>query len=164
MFQDLWSTLAPSKVVAFGWRVLINRLATKDNLALRNVLPVEEALSCVSCGSNEESSLHLFLHCDLASAVWLDLMRWLGEVYLIPLNLFIHWECWKAAGINKMVRKGRGLIWLATIWVLWKARNDKIFNGVNYVAVDIVETVKVLSWRWILSRTKTPACLYYEWC
>jgi hypothetical protein len=119
-------------VVAFGWRVLLNRIATKANLDLRHVLPMEGSLSCEFCGGSEESAIHLFLHCELASAVWLELMRWVGGEYLIPPNLFIHWECWRAAGRNKKIRKGRGLIWLATLWALWKARNDKIFKGLNY--------------------------------
>lgn len=120
VFQDLWKIPAPSKVVAFGWRVLLNRIPTKVNLALRNVLPVEGSLLCVSCGRSEESTLHLFLHCELASVVWRDLMGWLGGGYLIPPSIFIHWECWKDAGRNKKIRKGRGMIWLATFWgKLW---------------------------------------------
>jgi len=123
-----------------------------------------KGLCCVSCGGSEELALHLFLHCELGSAAWLDLMRWLGGGCLIPPNFFIYWECWKEVGSNKKIRKGRCLIWLATLWALWKARNDKIFKRLNYGIVDIVETVKVLSWRWILSRTKTPVCLFYKWC
>lgn len=63
-----------------------------------------------------------------------------------------------------MVIKGLGLIWLATVWVLWKARNDRIFNGVSLEVDDIVDEVKVLSWRWILCRMPIPACLFFEWC
>lgn len=33
------------------------------------------------------------------------------------------------------MRKGFWLIWHATIWVLWKYRNDQIFN--DKVAVDL---------------------------
>ena len=47
VFQDLWSIPAPSKVVAFGWRVLLNRIATKTNLDSRNVLPAKGSLLCV---------------------------------------------------------------------------------------------------------------------
>lgn len=164
VFQDLWAIKAPSKVVAFSWRVLLNRIATKVNLEARNILPDEGSLLCVACGRSNESVLHLFLHCELATNVWLELMRWLGGGFIIPPNLFIHWECWNDAGANKNIRKGRGLIWLATIWVLWNARNDKIFNGVNYGVDSILDTVKVLSWRWAMARLKAPICLYYEWC
>jgi len=161
VFQDLWKTPALSKVSALVWRVLLNRIPTKDNLALRNVLPPEESTMCVMCASAEESSLHLLLHCYVASSVWLRLMSWLDAYFITPPNLFIHWKCW--VGGNKNIKKGRWFIWLSTIWVLWKVRNDKIFNGRNFEVDEIVEVIKVLSWRWFLSRTKIPVCLFYEW-
>jgi len=65
---------------------------------------------------------------------------------------------------NKNVKKGLWLIWHATIWVLWKVRNEKIFKDTSFEVDEIVEKIKVLSWRWVLSRTITPACLFYEWC
>ena len=55
------------------------------------------------------------------------------------------------------------MIWQVTIWVLWKVRNDKIFKGTNCGFEEIVEEIKVLSWRWVLERMKIPVCLFYEW-
>lgn len=69
-------------------------IPTKSNLVLRNVIRPEESKLCVLCGRMEESSIHLFLHCDLASLVWLKLMWWLDRFFLTPPNLFVHWECW----------------------------------------------------------------------
>jgi hypothetical protein len=43
-------------------------------------------------------------------------------------------------------------------------RNDRIFNDAICGVEEVVEAVKVLSWRWSLSRLKAPACLFYEWC
>lgn len=39
-----------------------------------------------------------------------------------------------------------------------------IFKGISRVVDDIVEEIKVLSWRWMLNRTNNPPCLFYEWC
>jgi hypothetical protein len=64
---------------------------------------------------------------------------------------------------NKKIKKGRLMVWLATVWVLWKVRNDNIFNRKIHVVEEIVEEIKVLSWRWLLSRTQFPVCLFYEW-
>jgi hypothetical protein len=89
---------------------------------------------------------------------------WLNEFFVIPHNLFVHWECWCERETNKNVLKGLRLIWLSTIWVLWKGKNDKIFKGSTYEVDDLVEEVKVLSWRWMLYRMNLPVCLYYEWC
>jgi hypothetical protein len=35
MFSRLWVSLAPSKVVAFSWKLFYDRLPTKDNLISR---------------------------------------------------------------------------------------------------------------------------------
>lgn len=129
VFELLWKSPAPSKVVAFAWRAFLNRVPTKANLVLRNVLGPEEQPLCAFCNRMEESALHLFLHCKVAYAVWLKLMRWLNQFFISPPNLFIHWKCWHGQERDKKVINGKGIIWLATIWVLWKTRNDKVFNG-----------------------------------
>jgi hypothetical protein len=100
VFENLWKSPAPSKVVMFAWKVLLNRVPTKVNLALRNVLDPEESSLCVMCNSVEESSTHLFMHCDLASFVWSKLMLWLDYHFVTPPNLFVHWECWSGRGRN----------------------------------------------------------------
>ena len=94
VFEKLWKSPAPSKVVAQAWKVLLNRVPTEVNLALRNVLNLEVSTLCVLCNGAEESSTHLFLHCDVASLVWSKLMLWLDCHFVIPPNLFVHWECW----------------------------------------------------------------------
>lgn len=156
VFEKLWKNPAPSKVVAFTWKAFLNRIPSKVNLAVRNILDPGEPLTCVLCNRIDESALHLLLHCEVASVVWLRLMRWLDRFFILPPNLFIHWECWNGGESNKNVRKGLGLIWLATIWTLWKTRNDMIFNDDNFAVDVIVERVKVLAWRWILSRMNIP--------
>lgn len=164
VFEEMWKSSAPSKMVAFVWKAIRNRVPTKDNLALRNVLSPETSTLCVLCTRQEESSRHLFLHCEVARLVWLGLMAWMGSAFLIPPNLFVHWYCWMGEVTNKKLVKGLGLIWHTTIWFLWKARNDKIFNNTTFEVDEIVEKIKVMSWRWLLTRTKTPVCLFYEWC
>ena len=88
-------------------------------------------------------------------------MLWLDCFFPIPPNLFVHWECLGAGEGNIKIQKGR---WLVTLWVLWKVRNDIIFNNKTYMVEEVVEEIKVLTWRWILSRTDLPVCLFFEWC
>jgi len=82
----------------------------------------------------------------------------------IPLNMFVLWEDWNVAAGNNRIRNGFRLIWHAVVWNLWKVRNDRIFKNVVCGVEDTVEAVKVVSWRWFLSRLKVTACLFYEWC
>jgi hypothetical protein len=115
VFDNMWKCPAPSTVVAFAWRAILNRVATKLNLVLRHVLRPEDHLWCGLCNRVEESANHLFLHCQVASVVWRKLMWWLDYFFILPPNLFIHWECWHVGERDKKVKKGKGIIWLATI-------------------------------------------------
>jgi len=88
VFKHLWKIPVPTKVVAFVWKTLLDKIPTMVNLALRNVLPTEGSMLCALCARMGETSLHLFLHCNLASSVWLHLMSWLDYFFPIPPNLF----------------------------------------------------------------------------
>jgi hypothetical protein len=158
-FTQIWKSGAPSKVVAFSWKLLLDRIPSKGNLEIRP----DESPNYLWCVSERETSTHLFLHCEMARGVWLRLMRWKNHFFLIPPNLFIHWECWSAGGYHKKSRRGWRLIWHATIWVIWKARNDRLFNNVVKEVEELVDDIQVLSWWWVLGRTETLPCLFYEW-
>jgi len=43
-------------------------------------------------------------------------------------------------------------------------RNEGIFNNEIARWDELVEEVKVLSWRWVLGRFNISACMFYEWC
>ena len=77
--------------------------------------------------------------------------------------MFIHWECWSGGISNKKIRKGLRMIWQAAIWVMWKARNDTIFNAVVTRWDEVVDEIKVLSWKWLLGIRKVQPCLFYKW-
>jgi len=54
VFHKIWKSLAPSKVLAFSWK-LLDRIPSHANLALRNVLSPDLPTSCVLCGRHEET-------------------------------------------------------------------------------------------------------------
>jgi len=68
-FDDVWHKQAPLKVSLFAWRLLRNRLLTKDNLVRRRVLGIDDNVCIGGCGSQETAS-HLFFDCDTFSSVW----------------------------------------------------------------------------------------------
>lgn len=155
VFRQIWKSRAPSKVVDFSWKLLLDRIPTRINLHKINLLPMESAITCVWCVTEIESSHHHCLHCSLARNIWLELMWWLDFNFITPPNLFVHWECWGGGSMNKKIQKGLRLIWYAVIWKIWQAHNDHIFNN----TIKGEEEVKVILWRWILGRTNTPSCL-----
>jgi hypothetical protein len=64
---------------------------------------------------------------------------------------------------NKKIQKGYRIIWHPAIWTIWRVRNDFIFNNSPFGIDEMVEDIKVLAWRWVLSRVNFPVSLYYEW-
>jgi hypothetical protein len=130
IFDNIWDSPAPSKVVAFSWQLLFDRVPTKENLLLHGVLPPTSGDHCIWCDNVRESSSHLFLHCKVASLVWYEVFKWLGVVIVIPPNLFILFAWLSDAAKNKKVRNGFRLVWHSVVWSIWRARNNHIFNDV----------------------------------
>jgi hypothetical protein len=164
VLNNIWKVPTPSKVIAFAWKVLRNRIPTRLNLAARGI-PLDGALlNCVHCDGIEEGVYHLFLTCDFAYGVWLKICRWLCFSIVMPRNLFMLFEYFVGFAPNKKVAKGFALIWLTTVWAIWRSRNEVVFsNGVTEV-FKVVDDIKHLSWQWGMSRRSIPFCLFYEWC
>jgi hypothetical protein len=63
-FRDIWRSKAPTKVLAFSWTLLLDRIPIKVNLAKRSLLRGDESKRCVFCDEGEKSAIHLFLLCN----------------------------------------------------------------------------------------------------
>jgi hypothetical protein len=96
--------------------------------------------------------------------VWYEVCRWLGVLIVMPPDIMTLFDCFNGVVRNKKVRKGFLLVWHTVIWSLWRARNDVIFNGITKEPLEVVEEIKVLSWKWSMDRLKISPYLFYEWC
>jgi hypothetical protein len=163
VFRGVWKSVAPLKVIAFSWQMLLDRIPTRSNLLRRGVRLNGEEAGCILCGAISENSVHLLLHCPVASAVWYKLCRWLRFYFANPPNLFISFASFLGFTCLKKRKKGLALIWHAAVWVLWKVRNDRIFNNKLISVEEVVELIKVTAWRWFLGRLTRHPCLFYEW-
>jgi hypothetical protein len=164
VLNNIWRSPAPSKVIAFSWKLLRNRIPTKDNLAVRGVLGDGGGLDCVFCAGSVEEANHLFMFCSFAHGVWVRIFRWLGMVFVMPQNLFTFFDSFVGAAINKLAAKGFALIWHTTIWLIWRSRNEVLFSNGARDLVKVVDEIKLSSWRWGLARRSFKICLFYEWC
>ncbi|KAK2372488.1 hypothetical protein QL285_073614 [Trifolium repens] len=162
VFKKIWKSGAPSKVGAFAWQLLLNRIPTKDNLLKRRIIQTQQG-RCVMCGLAPETAIHLLFHCPFAAKVWYKVMGWLGFIIIIPHNiassLAILLDCAK----NKKEKVGLCLIWSAYIWVLWSVRNNCIFNNGAVNLEEVVDHIKLLSWKWFIGRVAKGSVLLYEW-
>jgi hypothetical protein len=163
VFNTIWKSSVPLKVTGFSWQALLDRIPTKPNLFRRGVVREVEATGCSLCGGGIETSIHLLLHCNIASAVWYRVSKWLGFTYVNPPNLFISCALFVSFATSKKRKLGLLLIWHAVIWVIWKVRNDCIFNNKAYTIDEVVDLVMVSAWRWFVGRLTKNPCLWYEW-
>jgi hypothetical protein len=163
VFDHIWESSAPSKVIAFSWQLLYDRIPSRSNLDIRGIFSPEVSLECVGCVGRVEASPHLFLHCPKSMVVWYALFRWLGVVVVMPPSVAMLFEILRGVARNKSLRHGFMLIWHAAIWSIWKARNNAIFANKVVDPLDLLEEIKVVSWKWSLARLKLKPCLFYEW-
>jgi hypothetical protein len=163
VFAHVWESSAPSKVIAFSWQLLFDRIPSRSNLLLRGIVVSDKPWECLGCVGHIETSNHLFLHCPCAMQIWRDVFSWLGVEIIIPPSLASLYEILRGAAKNSKIRNGFVLIWHATLWSIWKARNGAIFSAGVFLPQAVVEDVKVLSWKWSLARLKILPCVFYEW-
>ena len=75
----IWHKQVPLKVSILAWRLLRDRLPTKNNLANHGVIPLEARLCLTGCGHVEDVN-HLFLSCPTFGALWPLVRAWLEVV------------------------------------------------------------------------------------
>ncbi|GAU23391.1 hypothetical protein TSUD_334390 [Trifolium subterraneum] len=146
IFKSIWESPAPSKVIAFSWQLLHDRVPTKDNLLSRGIINHEMGDICVGCEELLESSSHLFMHCKVAHLVWYEIFKWLGVVLVMPPNLFYLFDYFSAAAFSKKSSKGFRMVGMRSFglfgkreitrylmvsrWTLWKLRRRrKLYPG-----------------------------------
>jgi hypothetical protein len=101
--DTIWKSAAPSKVIAFTWQLMLDRILTKDNLILRGI-HCDGGMACPLCNSNNETSVHLFLHCGIAARVWYEIAWWVGQELILPPTVCQSFSMFIGCGAGK---KGR---------------------------------------------------------
>jgi len=86
---DIWHQQIPSKVSVFVWRLLRNRLSTKDNLLRRRIISHEDSACVAGCGKQETTN-HLFLGCDIFGLLWAQVWLWLGISSVSQVDITQH--------------------------------------------------------------------------
>lgn len=157
-----WCKWVPSKCNIFAWRAGMDKLPTKIALKRRSI-DVGDS-SCSFCGEAEESSSHIFTGCQLASEVWQAISVWCKIPPLFAFETSDLLEASKYA-IGSRLKKEvlHGLV-IITCWRLWKARNEKLFEGRDIKATEIVTEVKALGFLWFSHRHKCKSVDWNMWC
>ncbi|KAM0005071.1 putative reverse transcriptase zinc-binding domain-containing protein [Helianthus debilis subsp. tardiflorus] len=146
------------------WRVVLNRIPTREALARRNItLPSK---SCALCDLVEESADHLLITCQYAQQVWVATSLW--TKIPLPRYLLSVVELLEFAQQQQQTSSKKKMAFytiIATVcWLLWRTRNDQIFNNKHKHVQKIMGEIKALSFLWINSRSKNLKIDWKTWC
>jgi hypothetical protein len=86
---DVCHRFISTKVSIFVWRLLRNRLSTRDNLVRRNIIQSPASICPVGCDV-QESARHLFMESAVSNSLWHQVMSWLGIYAVFPITLRDH--------------------------------------------------------------------------
>jgi hypothetical protein len=163
LVDEVWHRHIPSKVSLLAWRLLRNRLPTRDNLMRRGVIPPSDMLCVVGCDCTE-SATHLFLLCTLSADLWALVLNWLDIYFVHDGQLRHHFlQFTKMAGMPFSTQVFFRIIWFVTIWVLWRERNNRIFQTTVSSPIILIEKVKLHSFLWLKSKQVAFAYTFNDW-
>ncbi|KAL8508286.1 hypothetical protein ACS0TY_018757 [Phlomoides rotata] len=77
----VWNNSVPSKIAAFTWKVLQDRILSILNLLKRGSYNTNYSKKCKICGLEDEDTKHIFFECSAAKSVWSRIFNWLGHGY-----------------------------------------------------------------------------------
>ncbi|MCH90956.1 kinesin-like protein [Trifolium medium] len=138
----VWHKQVPLKVSVVVWRLLRNRLPTKDNLVRRHVITSDSHFSVTGCGGLENAH-HLFLSCPVFAPLWSLIRSWVGISSADPLEVHDHFvQFAHSAGSSRARRSFLQLLWLCDIWVVWHERNNIIFKAKKSTVHEMLDKVK----------------------
>lgn len=118
----IWCKTIPLKVLAFTWKLLLNRIATKNSMAKSRILPNNNG-ECVLCQNCHETFHHLFLECLFASH---NGLMWGNDWKLCPLHTLQFFSIWTAS-----FQRGEG-------------RNQEMLS--SYLTMCCLENLKCKEW------------------
>jgi len=98
--------------------------------------------SCGACFRLSETISHILVGCVYAREVWSNLLRrwnWLRLAVGLSTHLELtDWWSWSRKQVHRDDRKAFDTLLVLVVWLLWKQRNNRIFQNSNMLASDLV--------------------------
>ncbi|KAL4570624.1 hypothetical protein LXL04_026282 [Taraxacum kok-saghyz] len=161
-YKHWWNNWVPLKVNFLGWRAVLNRLPSKQELKKRQVtIP---STNCDLCNMAEETCEHILIQCSWTEEIWALVRDWCGMDFTGTHTMEQRIEAsLKMGQDNKKKKKTANAIVLVTLWTIWKARNKKTFNGRRTPPWRIIEEIKSQSYLWVKNRGRNMITNWGEW-
>ena len=144
VFKYLWKAKAFPSVVTTTWRVLVDRLPTRECLSRRGVMT--SSTLCDLCQAKEEYCQHLFLECNYAIRFWSMCFRWICILFVQHNDMKSHFESFHLFQVShsqNLVWKG---VWTTVVKSIWDHRNSVVFKQGVVDAEEIFQKAQIKSW------------------
>ncbi|GJV75495.1 RNA-directed DNA polymerase, eukaryota [Tanacetum coccineum] len=156
-----WCKSNPRKVNILIWRILRDRIPSRWNLSRKGV--ELSSLACPICSTHPETSHHLFWSCDLASNIWDLIFKWV-DLFPNAVSSLTEMFSWLD---NMNLRASRKLVLESIIevslWVIWKFRNQLVFDKKDWHRKDLFEHITSYSFLWFSSRNRKFHVSWNQW-
>ncbi|GKV48357.1 hypothetical protein SLEP1_g55180 [Rubroshorea leprosula] len=162
-FIRIWNPILPSKISAFNWQLLQDRIPTKMNLLSRGIIEDIGECKCGICGEEEEDSKHLFLRCSMVRWLWMACAKWWDIKVTMELDCWNTFRNPESEQKEKCIREGWDCIWSSLVWTVWLARNQKIFQGKEVNREKMLELIQLKSFQWFTTRKERYAFSLTDW-
>lgn len=122
-WDTLWRLKVAPRVKYFLWLLFHNAVKTHEYHYKMNLGP---QAFCTFCNLNVETAEHLFLNCHLSQEIW----KLTCSAVRKPINLFdgVSSGLWLNQELTGNDNYTQYVI-ASTVWFIWKARCNKIFNN-----------------------------------
>lgn len=118
------------------WLAMRDRMVTRDSLISWGM---DVSPSCLLCGTRAESVKHIFFECDYSLRVWNDIMARSRLQPPSALHAIVNWL--SSPQLQGKLRTMLHLIFQATIYHLWKERNNRLHSNIARPPVQIIKDI-----------------------
>ncbi|CAN1786346.1 Putative ribonuclease H protein At1g65750 [Linum perenne] len=133
-WKHVWNWQGPNRVRFFLWLAVHNRLLTNSERLRRHLCSNE---ICGRYRAGPEDTLHVLRDCPFAKSIWQALIP-ANDLQTFFTGTFLDWF------VREISSSDRGQLVGITAWLIWKARNESIFDNVSVTSDQL--RLRVLSW------------------
>jgi len=94
--------------------------------------------------------------------VWNLIFQWIGVVTTLPQDVTGFFDQFSlSGGVNKSRQSILQVIWFVTMWEILKERNNIIFNAEDSSIMQVVDKIKLLTFKWLKEKFATLPFNYH---
>lgn len=133
----VWNSSITPKHSFILWLAAKGKLHTKDRMHFMNIDD-----TCVLCNHGHESLQHIFFQCSISRDIWQFIKTWLGlHRSMTTIASSIKWIK-KSSRKQSKQGKAQRIGLACTVYMIWNARNRKIFEDCSPNIADICFKIK----------------------